>query len=354
MHKHLRYLLSLPLLIMLSSCDSLNQPAPLFEQYSQRLSRVLEQAEIDTDIIALERLPRPRHRRYDTPPFNINMLRFLSLYGCELQVLVGERNSILGKVISPLNQLDYDLQFIALAQQCLESIEQSDDETRTLLNQSIAHKRAQLPLSVWNALWSDDEVANLFSYSHGYYPVENDHQNKQSILPTLAQQLDELEAVMTDKQTLLDQQALIQLQNDWLYEQRVGQLLMSMHMLTHKLNYATQMINQRMQRRPICYQQKTNPKAERIRQFFFNFYIVNIQRYLAVVHQQAELLLPQLNRMASIHTAPTPEFEHYRHTILNPDNTSGLWQNFELAIQQHTKAWQTLLEQCGMRPGQGE
>jgi hypothetical protein len=352
MYKYQRYLLCLLFIFLFSACDSINEPVSLFDQYSERLARVLEQDEINTEIMPLERIPRPRERRYEIPQFSTNILGFLSLYGCELQVLIGERNSILGKVMSPLNQLDYDLQFIVLAQACRAQIDQADVEIRDLLNQSIDYKRTQLPLSVWNALWADEEVANLLSYSHGYYPLENEPHNKHIILGSLAHQLDELDAVMRYKQTRLDKNSLLQLQKEWLYEPRVGQLLMSLQMVTQKLNDATQIINQRMQRRAICFKQKTNPKAERMRQFFFNFYIVHIQTYVALLHQQAEVILPQLNRMASIYTAPTPVFEQYRQAILAPDSESGLWQKFELAIKRHTVAWQEMLEQCGMRPGQ--
>ncbi|MFP3442432.1 DUF3080 family protein, partial [Pantoea sp. SIMBA_133] len=71
-------------------------------------------------------LPRRRDRVLTMPELDMGMLDFLSLYGCELQYVVGEKNSVMGRVMQPLNRLRYEIRFIEAARDCLPDIEDEE------------------------------------------------------------------------------------------------------------------------------------------------------------------------------------------------------------------------------------
>ena len=74
----------------------------------------------------------------------IGLLDFLSLYGCELQVLIGHKNSGLGRLSEMSQDLLYDLKFLQLAPLCLSQVE-DDSELVQTLRDAIARKKLQLP-----------------------------------------------------------------------------------------------------------------------------------------------------------------------------------------------------------------
>ena len=64
-----------------------------------------------------------RERVHEIEPISIGMLDYFGLYGCELQYVVGKRNSSLGRVAHPLTRLDYERRFIIAAETCSETFE---------------------------------------------------------------------------------------------------------------------------------------------------------------------------------------------------------------------------------------
>jgi hypothetical protein len=135
-----RILVLFSLMSLLGACDPLAKPETLMDEYVKRLANVLDVEPVYSDLIDIERIPRPRDRRLFIPEHDINMLDFLSLYGCELQFVVGEKNSILGRVMQPLNNLRYELRFIEASQQCL--VEIKSETLRTKLAQVIEIKNS--------------------------------------------------------------------------------------------------------------------------------------------------------------------------------------------------------------------
>ena len=330
--------------LMLSGCNPFSQPESLTEAYLTRLARVLDHdISIDT-INPPPAFPRPKDRRFELEPFKVNMLQFFSLFGCKLHVLAGEKNSILGKVMTPATRLDYELRFLKAAQTCLEQTRQ-EPELQTVIKEVVKHKQDQLPHVAWNAVWNTSEIANYMSYATSYFPIPAKPNISQ------AQALKKLNVELSKLLALdysADMSVLLELQYQWQYDSGAGQLLKTIHMLTERFNQANQIMAKRL-KKPICFQQKTNPKAERMKNFFFTVYIGKVQPYVAHVHQNGALLLEQLQELASFTSAPSIVFNQYQQSLLSTGLNSN-WNEFDSAVMQHTKHWQALLEQCGMRP----
>nr|WP_320166418.1 DUF3080 domain-containing protein [uncultured Methylophaga sp.] len=338
----------LSLVLLMTACDKFNEPDSMMDEYLVRLARVLDQPVSTSKLPALTKLPDKKQRMLDVPQIDVNMLEFLSLYGCELQVVVAERNSILGRVMLPINRLRYEMKFIHSAKLCLNTLD--DEQTRDILKQAIAQKSVTLPLVFWNAVWSTEEITELMTYSKGYLPTDTSSNHSTT---TGLQKLLKIKQQIDNQHLDTDLQQLGKIQQQWLYSHHAGKLLKSAQLLTARLNDATQIIEARLAGKALCYQQRVTPQAEIVRHFFFNIYIGKVQPYMAAVTQQSDEIFPLLNRLAQVkgHNTVSVEFNAYRQKNLDPDTTTGVWQQLHQAVERHTQSWQRLLEQCGMRPG---
>lgn len=347
---NIKYVFLLMLVFLLTSCDPFSQPESMMDEYMIRLARVLEQDGPVSTLPTLTKLPSKKERTLNIPEIDVNMLEFLSLYGCELQVVVAERNSILGRVMLPINRLRYEIRFIQSAKLCLATID--DSKTADILQKAIAQKITTLPAVFWNAIWSTEEIEQLLTYSKGYVPVDATSINT---IKTGLQDLLELKNQIDNKTFDINLEQLGTIQQQWLYSHVAGKLLKSAQLLTLRLNEATSIIDERLMAKPLCYKQRATPQAEIVRSFFFNIYIAKVQPYLAKVSQQGESIFLLLNKLAALQgdNVTSDEFQRYQQRYLDTQSRFGIWQKLHQAIQLHTKAWQRLLDQCGMRPSAG-
>jgi len=75
-----------------------------------------------------------------------------------------------------------------------------------------------------------------------------------------------------------------------------------------------------------------------------------VQPYMSEVSQARDQLIEPLGRLAAMqHSTMPAEFrEWYRYHLTDGDHS--LWGQLDQAMAEHTRLWQTLLEQCGLRP----
>ncbi|MDN6318275.1 MAG: DUF3080 domain-containing protein [Marinobacter sp.] len=333
---------------LLAGCNPFSDARPMMDEYVERVGRVLDVEPVFSDIPASEQIPRRRNRVLPMPELELGMLDFLSLYSCELQYVVGEKNSVMGKVMQPLNRLRYEVRFIRTAGDCLNTIE--DDELISILEQAVASKRESLPVAIWNATWGVKEVERLFTFAKGEYPVE-----AVDPLSDLARDARQLNNAVTE---LLQQNLEVDLgfwgkvHQRWQAEYRAGQLINSAHLVRTRLGDATRLIRQRLNGRPLCLNGKPNNQSDIVKSMFFSVYIGKIQPYLADLRRARTDLIEPLSKLAAMQNDVMPEHfqEWYRSTLALTGNES-IWTNLDEAVATHTKSWQTLLEQCGLRPG---
>lgn len=341
-------ILLLPVVLLNTGCDPLAKPETMMDEYVKRLGYVLEVEPRYSDQIPTTRLPRPRERRLPVAEADINLLDFLSLYGCELQFVIGEKNSIMGRVMQPLNRLRYEVRFIEAARDCLPEID--DESLRQTLLEAIETKQQNLPVVIWNGTWGTDEIAQLMSLSNGLFqPEKSQHE-----IFLLSEDIHYLNQVIRQLyQGAYDQEMgyLGEIQQRWQYGSRAGQLQNSGRLLISRLDDATQILHQRIQHEPLCRQGKPNTQARQLEAMFFSVYIDKVQPYLAAISQRSEQLFDPLAELAQLQETVMPDpFTDYYSTTLSLNHPDSMWVILNTRIKEHTTAWQDLLEQCGLRP----
>lgn len=343
-----RVLVSVLVFLLLAGCNPFSDARPMMDEYVERVGRVLDTEPVFSDVPASEQIPRRRNRVLPMPELELGMLDFLSLYSCELQYVVGEKNSVMGKVMQPLNRLRYEVRFIRTAGDCLNTIE--DEELAGALEQAVASKRESLPIAVWNATWGVKEVERLFTFAKGEYPVEA--VDPLSDLARDARQLSKAAEALLKQNLEVDLGFWGNVHQRWQAEYRAGQLINSAHLVTTRLEDATRLIRQRLDNRPLCLNGKPNNQSDIVEGMFFSIYIGKIQPYLADMRRARTDLIEPLSRLAVMQKDVMPEqFHTWYESTLALKGSESIWASLDKAVDAHTTSWQTLLEQCGLRPG---
>ncbi len=104
--------------------------------------------------------PRKRALRLPVKPQRVGMLEMLDLQGCELGVLVGERNAQLGRVMAPSERLIYEARVLRAIPACPTD----DPALRDKLAGALEHKRAELPRHRLHALWGGAELRGVLTH----------------------------------------------------------------------------------------------------------------------------------------------------------------------------------------------
>lgn len=344
----LKHTLLTSLLLILAGCNPFSAPGTMLDEYVERTARVLELDPQFSPIPAAPRLPKRRERQLAVPELEIDMLDFLSLYGCDLQVVVGEKNSIMGRVMQPLNRLRYELRFIASARECLPEID--DEDLAGSVRKAVDGKLESLPVVTWNATWGVEEIESLLTLTKGALPVEATG----AVTAALGQDLERLNtsiASLNRQELALDLAFVGRVHQHWDAEYRAGQALNSAVLLIARLQDATALIRQRIEARPLCFEGKANNQAQIVQSMFFTVYVERVQPYLADVQRARAELIEPLTRLGRLQQGVMPDsFRPYFERALTQAEGS-VWQRLDQATGEHTQAWQSLLEQCGMRPG---
>ncbi len=343
-----RLLISCAIVFVLAGCNPFSDARPMMDEYVERVGRVLDAEPELSEIPAAELMPRRRNRVLQMPDLELGMLDFLSLYGCELQYVVGEKNSVMGKVMQPLNRLRYEVRFIRTAGECLETVD--EEKLKALLREAIASKRESLPIAIWNATWGVEEVETLFTLAKGEYPVEA--KDPLSDLARDVRQLNKAVGALLEQSLEVDLGFWGKVHQRWQAEYLAGQLINSARLVTTRLGDAAGLIRQRLEGRPLCLNGKPNSQSDIVQGMFFSIYIGKIQPYLADMRRARTDLIEPLSELAVMQADAMPEqFEGWYQSVLALEGNKSVWASLDKAVETHTKGWQALLEQCGLRPG---
>lgn len=349
----LRFLATAILALVLTGCDPFAAPDSMMDEYVERTARVLGGDAVLSPVPTGVQLPPRRERVRATPSLDVSMLEFLGLYGCDLQYVVGERNSILGRVMHVTSVLDYELRFVRAAEECADQI--SRPELAKRIAEVAEIKREALPAVVWNAVWGSREIEELLTRSKGLLPVSPDR----DVLATLEVGLRTMEHIVRSIEqgetdvNLLPLDAVYQ---QWLHRPLAGQLLRSAALVAVRLDDTSRLIEARLGDHPVCARPDQRPRAaENMRGMFMSVYVGEVQPYLADLQRTRQALIPPLLYLASRQgvAGVPPVMEAYTRVALRDDVAESVWFQLDRSVARHARAWQELLQQCGMRPGQG-
>ncbi len=358
---HLRRLLAtaVAILVVATSCSDANNPQAMLGDYVERVANATDsQAFADGAFeSSLLGYPERRERRLPLADVRINLLEFLGLIQCGLQEIVGERNSSLGKVMPVSQQLIYEHRLLVSARQCRRQLEEKDSnafELQQTLDEIVAIKTADLPRAYWNATFGSPEFEHMFSLAAPPLPVDAAGAAGGEIERALLN-LADLGARLGDANLELESARLETHYKALTSRRLAGELLGALELLRHHLDAAARAIEIRLERRPMCYDQRPTPKARILQNVFNKYYVAQVQPYLSRVHRQTRAWLEMINRLAvAQQTRMTPAFAAYFEAQLSLAAPDALWARYERSMHRHTDAWQTVLDQCGLMPGNAQ
>lgn len=302
---------------MLSGCTE-SSPEDRLNNYLERLSRALN---LEGDELSKNAMTEPPRYQWgytgtlkqtlSTSQSTISILDFLSLYGCDLQVVIAERNSSLGKFAPTSQTLIQHLRFLHLAPACIQQLlNEQNLELAKQLQQDQQHKQKHLPLLIWKALLNEQE-AKLFWKT----PNTLDHYPEQvSIAPELAlkrlnylsQQwmsghydtgLNELEPLLAD-----------------LRSGDGGSLLLSFNLLSNKLSLANRKIALYLQKEA-CFNKRPSIRVNILENVVETFFIGDVQQWSAKLNRRYYALIEAYQALEQTFVTVEPDlYAQWRET----------------------------------------
>ena len=312
------------------------------EDYSARLARVLEQDAPSSFKTDPPKFPTRRELIRQIPNIDIDLFDFLKLGDCELQSVVAERNSSLGKFAADSVKLKQDIDFILLVGSCIDSIE--DPDLQETLGEALAHKQRHLSSVLWNAMIAGPEYNELWTNKRITYPhvTESELQGALSTLQTQA------EIVLTQQQLETFDAEEFEQALSVLRSGEAAALLVSWIAVKDQLSVATKIVDGRVDRRPLCFDGMRSQNAEFFRNVVFEKFIAGIQRDVAVLNQRYyEVVQPLQALEAMFVKIETEAYRDYRNT-----RDERFIHGID-SVKAHVDAIQPLMMQCGFLSDSG-
>ena len=136
-----------------------------FDTYVERLENLLGETIKKPGNFASSSLPRQIVVNKKDSATSIDLLDFLALQPCKLQLIIAQRNSVLGKVALESQTLVNELLFLNLAQECLDQLGANDQVLKEKIRESIFKKKRDLPLTIARATLGGSEYKEMWSSS---------------------------------------------------------------------------------------------------------------------------------------------------------------------------------------------
>ncbi|OEC36357.1 Protein of unknown function [Pseudomonas cuatrocienegasensis] len=343
-------LLMLCALLSLTACTPSDDGLALQADYLQRLGNVLDSPSaeaFDLTHAGIYRMPPRRERLLEVPELRIGLLDLLiDVRRCaDLQQLISQRNSLLGKQLMASSRLAYEGDLLRALDSCIARLDGSDDaDLRTRLSDLATQKRAQLPAVFWNAFNGSNEVERYLRFSAQALPATPGEDGAA---------LDALEQLAGLAQRLPEQLPPPAEQLEPLFQAlhasaQGGELITSLASLRHTLDHGTALLRQRLANRPLCPQGLPTERGRILQNIFVKYYAGHLQPYLSQVHQRGERWQRAVQHLAA-QDAPAATHDYLLRLAGTQDS---LWQAFVTATGEHVSAWQDSLRSCGLAPGQ--
>ena len=326
------------LLALIGCSDPDTGPAHL-DEYLTRLSAVTGIELPPGAPSESARFDLPKEQAPELPAASqIDLIDFLSLSGCELQVNLGRRNTQLGRTASPSQRLLLDLEFMDLAPECISLLRaRGDDELASTLAAVSVEREAQLPDSIARALLSGPEWQLFWER-----PV------------TLGDYPDETNSAMTESLSRLADLTRGWLGGNWQASNREVELLLSdlragdggallaaHSRVSLELARADTLLARTRSEAPLCPFGNPTDRSKALEQVVARFFVGDLQPWLVQLRQRTELLLePVKNLEAPLSAVWSPR---YRAWVIERDD---LLNTLTERIRAHIANIQATLAQC--------
>ncbi len=329
--------MTLAALICLAGCEGTDR---LPEEYTQRLARSLEVDRQEIEDGKPPEMPRLRELRQPLTEATIDLLDFLALGGCELQGVIAERNSSLGRLATPTSQLVHELQFLASAGDCLASLEADDIELKETLQEAVSIKKQELPIVIFNATLGGEEF-RAFWRPRGR-PVAIDAE----VIATLRALAVTIQGWLAgsykvDREVLVSQLEVIR-------RGQGGDYVQYWFDLTRHLAAADRTIDARLDQRPLCFQNMRTQQAEIFHNVVMQFFIGGVQKEVALLSRGSFDLFAEVDVLeAALADALPDNYRRWR------ESRKAVVTEGSDSMSNHVRSLEPLLSSCGFLPTEG-
>ncbi|KOO57110.1 hypothetical protein WH43_16855 [Rheinheimera sp. KL1] len=329
---HLTKLLSfIAVVFVLSGCSDPAQS--LMDDYASRLGRTLGLEIKAPSARDLEPLPSITTTRADIADSSISLVELVATRACGLDVLLGERNSSLGKVMTPSQRLKYELAFLEQVQPCLNNPEIAPDLQQKLA--AIASDKTRQIDKHWQNFLQQDET--LRQQLHPYRSLSEPNsvagvaETIQALHSLLALQKSIVEQNWQQASSINPEQAL-----EALYKANtLSQLQQSLRFSQNWLQSLNQQLEQ-LDLKVVCPAGKHSDKAEILNTILLQYFIGKVQVYLAQVDGTYQQLYPLLQQLYQ-GTAPEQPISQ-RFEVPNTE--------LKAELKRHVIWWKAVQQQC--------
>ena len=316
--------------LIVSGCSESKSLSAL--NYADSLARVLQETATDPDQRIGLNFPRPRDLQQNFQSHSIDLLEFLALDDCELQLVIAERNSSLGRMATASQQLVQELRFLETGEACLAGLK--DEQLLEELRQVLAIKRSELAARIWQATLGGMEFSASWRADLSGNQVQP--------LATQAVRLlrRDIERWLSGDYTI----------DSTIFEQRLkeislgnwGQLLEDWQELRVTLPVASRVLEARMERRPLCFRGMKNPDAQTFFQVVQTGFLAGLQKDTARVNRMTYDLFIEIHAIEELlQQESTQTYDAWR------EQRNDLVAEARSVIRTHVALLEPLMQQCG-------
>lgn len=329
----MRIFIVLVSLLSLSACDFIKSPMDAsLDTYLARIANVQDRPAIPMPDNVNVLLPTKRELHITIPSISIGLLDSYELRKCGLFNLVAEKNSVLGKIQDQFRNFDYQLRVSYGIERCLMSPDISS-ALKTQLASIQQQKLKQLPAHFTNLVFSSDAMRNQLEATE-WLSVDQGRRSTQVI-----QALNQIDSGFSASKTLdytSTLNALTPYQEVLEKNAVLGPLSYSMLNAGNKLGVITQQLKAHDES-ILCGQGRNTTKFRYLRNVFNEFFIGQIQPYLAKIDSI-------YNELNSVMDFVDTSHANYQYPI------KQYHQAFRTATKEHVEYWQALFKRCGASP----
>ncbi|MGM0563794.1 MAG: DUF3080 family protein [Pseudomonadota bacterium] len=329
-----------------------DSPEGYWRDYAERIARTLEFEWVESPPAEVLAFPSRRALQQPVAPLSMSLLDFMRWRACDLQELIGQRNSAMGKVMPDSQQLLYEHRLMTAVSRCLDTESSLKPEAEAWLKEVLAHKRQQRTPIFWNGVLASPEMQAFFSPGPQRLSVEEAADSAGSMPRGLraASSLIHWHEVFGKRGEVLKGEA---------WERRYRQLgerpvayeiLLAMEQSTRWLNAINQQMREALEARSMCPQGVMTPRGEVMQRILTRRYQGLMQPFLARVERWHGVLVEAFSPALGMDVGNLPESWHrYARRYLR-GSEQGAHGEFRRAIVGHTEVWQSLLSSCGALP----
>ena len=325
-------------LLLLAGCGQSDSGLAHLNEYLSRLSTVTGTALASQALPRFDLAPPLPDKAGPASNQQIDLIDFLSLTGCSLQVNLGRRNTQLGRTASPSQRLLLDLEFLDLAPACIDLLEsRGDTALATTIRVASDDRKQSLPSAVfdvvllggeWRAFWHANPTL-------GDYPRQTSSLVEQTITS-----LSTMTAPWLNGNWSADNRAFELLLSD-VRAGDGGELLLATSQLVWALERANALLTKTQSERPLCPFGQPTERSRALKRVVQQFFVANVQPWVVSLRRRAELIHEPTQRLETLLASSITQ--PYRHWMAARD---ALLSQLTQMTRQHVQTVQATLTRC--------